>query len=559
MSVTAGEVTGVSSGTDDIANINDIVGTDYNDIFTADTDGMVFRGGTGADTFTGGSAADIFHGGDDADLFIVNNDNSGDQFNGDGGLDVLDASSLAGYITVDLTQIIADQRIENVGDTMGNDAITGIEGFIGTAGNDSFIGITGEDNYFDGNGGAADVVDYSGISGVASGIIVTLNGSTDASVSINGSADDTIKNIENVIGSNFADTIIGDSAANVLTGNGGDDVLDGGAGLDTIDGGAGDDIIEVSTNDGVIDIIDGGANIDTIDYSDLAQSIVVDLDGSNAVDASIGGSVGDNIVNIENVTGSSVADILTGDTLTNILRGMAGNDTLDGDGGNDTLYGGDDNDTLDGGAGDDALFGEAGDDLFLGSIGTDTYDGGVGGSDTIDFSGVAGDINLDLTNETATKVGDSNNQDNFTEIENLILGAGADAFVMDADDLANFTAIDGGAGLDTLSFNTTSMDLDTFGGDGFDGADLAAVFSDIEELDFTNISSTGGSFSLSGEELKGILGDDNADNLTIQMDSGTGFSFDGSGLTLSGTVGNTTTYTYDDGGTIYTVDVIDNV
>jgi len=43
----------------------------------------------------------------------------------------------------------------------------------------------------------------------------------------------TIANVENINGSNFADTIIGDYGNNVLNGNGGNDKLTGGLGNDT--------------------------------------------------------------------------------------------------------------------------------------------------------------------------------------------------------------------------------------------------------------------------------------------------------------------------------------
>jgi flagellin-like hook-associated protein FlgL len=49
---------------------------------------------------------------------------------------------------------------------------------------------------------------------------------------------DQLAGIENVIGSNFADTLIGNDGDNVLTGLGGDDTLLGGQGTDVLDGGS---------------------------------------------------------------------------------------------------------------------------------------------------------------------------------------------------------------------------------------------------------------------------------------------------------------------------------
>jgi Ca2+-binding RTX toxin-like protein len=72
-----------------------------------------------------------------------------------------------------------------------------------------------------------------------------------------------------------------------------------------------------------------------------------------------------NIVNIENVNGSSVVDHITGNSADNILNGNGGADHIFGGGGNDTINGGNDGDFLGGGAGNDSLTGGAGNDTFI--------------------------------------------------------------------------------------------------------------------------------------------------------------------------------------------------
>ena len=93
------------------------------------------------------------------------------------------------------------------------------------------------------------------------------------------------------------------------------------------------------------------------------------------------------------VTGTAVADpLLTGtafsDTILglagpDVLSGLAGDDTLVGDAGGDILNGDDGNDILSGNAGEDRLNGGAGADNLDGNQGEDLLDGGTG-ADTMD-------------------------------------------------------------------------------------------------------------------------------------------------------------------------------
>ncbi|MDH3603328.1 MAG: hypothetical protein OEU26_27255, partial [Candidatus Tectomicrobia bacterium] len=119
----------------------------------------------------------------------------------------------------------------------------------------------------------------------------------------------------------------------------GDDVLNGGDGNDTLVGGAG------------ADTLDGGAGTDTADYSSSNAAVNVNLDTSTFTG---GDAEGDTFTSIENVTGSSHADMLTGDANANILSGGGGNDTLSGGDGSDIF-------------------------IFEMGGGTDTINGGIAG------------------------------------------------------------------------------------------------------------------------------------------------------------------------------------
>src|SRR6201999_2384191 len=79
------------------------------------------------------------------------------------------------------------------------------------------------------------------------------------------------------------------------------------------------------------------------------------------------------------------------------ILGGPGDDRLYGGEGDDALFGGAGNDRLEGGSstGHDALIGEEGDDLFVSDGSFNSMVGGDG-IDTVDYSGVLFDLEIDL-------------------------------------------------------------------------------------------------------------------------------------------------------------------
>ncbi|MDG1069343.1 MAG: calcium-binding protein [Sulfitobacter sp.] len=204
----------------------------------------------------------------------------------------------------------------------------------------------------------------------------------------NTAADDTITNIETLIGSRAgADNLSGDSAANMIIGDiystapvrntqvewaptlrlsqtdetddvalmgdwlwgrGGNDTLFGGAGRDVLYGGAG------------ADLLDGGTQFDTARYSDW-QSVTVDL-ANGALNTNE--AAGDRFLSIERIIATAHNDVLRGDAGDDILRGGDGDDFLHGQDGRDTLAGGGDDDTLRGGQGGHVFIYNHGNDVI---------------------------------------------------------------------------------------------------------------------------------------------------------------------------------------------------
>ncbi len=195
----------------------------------------------------------------------------------------------------------------------GNDTLENIENVIGSAFNDTLTGNSlanslrggvGDDTI---DGGAG--VDFALYNLASSGVTVTLtdrvNGVT-GGTSSGTDGNDTLRNIESIIGSQFDDVLTGNSENNGFNGGRGNDTLNGGVGLDTAF------------------------------YSDATGSVTVTL-RDNGTGFSSGADGSDTLVNIENLFGGEFDDTLTGNRLANSFLGRGGNDKIDGGGGFDTV------------------------------------------------------------------------------------------------------------------------------------------------------------------------------------------------------------------------------
>jgi Ca2+-binding RTX toxin-like protein len=200
-----------------------------------------------------------------------------------------------------------EQGVELAGTDMGdqlhgtdfNDLLKGAGGadeLSGHGGDDVLVGGAGGDTLLGGAG--SDTASYANSSSAVTVNLATYDHS-------GGDAQgDVLHAIENVVGSNFADT---------LTGNDFDNILEGGAGADTMIGGGG---------------------VDTASYRTSASGVNASL----LTGLGFGGDAqGDNLSNtIEKLIGSNYADTLTGHSGANVIEGGLGHDIIDGRGGDDT-------------------------------------------------------------------------------------------------------------------------------------------------------------------------------------------------------------------------------
>jgi Ca2+-binding RTX toxin-like protein len=433
-----------------LTDIENLIGTAFNDRISGNEEINILEGRNGNDEINGNGNNDVILGGAGLDLL-----------RGDAGDDTLDGEA-------------------------DSDSLSG------GIGNDLLRGGLGADFL---NGGADnDTADYSEKTQT---VIATLDGAFESTILVGVSLEDTLVNIENLLGGTVSDRLTGDGFANKLSGNGGADQLQGMAGLDTLDGGTGNDFAI---------------------YSDKSGVVSVQLDGANFAQVSLNGLLEDNIRNIENVQGGSGNDILFGDGLANQLLGEGGKDKISGGIGDDQLFGGDETDTitgdenndtihgdngddfLGGDAGDDHIFGDANNDQINGGLGLDELDGGTG-VDTLSYVERTGRLRIELRNGADSTVTiDGAVEDTIRNFENAIGGSGGDFFQgnalanrfegRDGDDFFLSDAgspgdtYDGGFNTDTVSYFTsvTGVFADLLTGVGQRGEAQGDSYDGIENL-----------------------------------------------------------------------------
>jgi Ca2+-binding RTX toxin-like protein len=136
---------------------------------------------------------------------------------------------------------------------------------IGGSGSDILRGGQGNDT-LDGQGASGDM-DLIDFSDGAAGFTFTLTQSSTNTSFNTGSANlgtDTYRNIEGVIGTNFADTLNGSALSDALKGGGGNDTINGNAGDDFIYGGVGNDLLNGGGGNDTFVYEGSGLGTDTI-------------------------------------------------------------------------------------------------------------------------------------------------------------------------------------------------------------------------------------------------------------------------------------------------------
>jgi Ca2+-binding RTX toxin-like protein len=508
INMAAGTVTGNSSiGVDTLRSVELIRGTQFNDVYNATNFGVVGFLNTSTNN--------------------VGNFGTYNQFEGMGGNDTItgngntrvDYNFALAAVTVDLAEGTGHSTVADNAD-VGIDTIgSGVNSVRGSSFNDSLSGSSNNENFLggygddtiDGRTGFDRAVYSTSVDDIATGGI-TVNlaaGTVDGDASI---GHDTLRSIEGITGSDFADTYVAtnfgatgflDPSTNNVGNNGTFNEFEGGGGNDTIT---------------------GNGNTRIAFYNALA-GVTVDL-GTGTSHGTVAGDVAgvgsDTFTGVTAVAGSAFNDNITGSNnaanTTEEFAGRAGDDHIDGLGGFDRAFYNGDNAAVSGIHVDMALGAVTGDlaigadtlrsvEAIRGTNFADSYDAsnfgaagflntttdnvgnfgtfnefeGIGGNDTITgngntriafysaLDGVTVDLNSGVSHGTA--VGDvaGVGNDTFTGVNAVRGSASADVIFGDAgsntlDGQGGNDLIEGRGGADTL-----------FGGLGADRFVFAAV------------------------------------------------------------------------------------
>ncbi|CAN7623273.1 M10 family metallopeptidase C-terminal domain-containing protein [Bosea sp. LjRoot9] len=455
--VTVNLATGVNTGGDaagdTLTSIENLIGSAFADSLTGDGANNVLTGGAGADTLDGAAGSDT--------------------------------ASYAGSTAAVTVNLLTG--VNTGGDAQG-DVLTAIENLIGSSLVDTLKG-NASANVIEGGAGA-DTIDGDAGSDTASyvssnaAVTVNLTLSTQSGGHAQG---DVLTNIENIIGSAYADTLTGNTGVNVLSGGGGNDTLIGGAGADTLNG-------------------DDGS--DTASYAASGAGVAVNL----ATNVNTGGdAAGDLLFGVENVTGSESADTLIGDAGANILRGGGGADLIQGGAGADTLDGG--------------------------------SDPGSGVGDTVSYASSGSAVSINF--QTGVNTGGDAQGDVLSGFEFVVGSAYGDTFTT-ANNYVGYTYWTGGAGDDLYVINNNyTYDLVTEAANaGTDEVRVSVLGSYTLTANVENLTYTGtGGFTGTGNTLANIItggngndtlvGGGGADTLIGGAGTDTASYYGGAGVTVN--------------------------
>ena len=449
------------AGTDTLVLIERLLGSNYDDVLTGDSNANVLTGGNGNDTLNGNGGADQLYGDAGNDIFIVNNT----------GVSVFDFSG-TDEVRTNLSSYTLGSGIENLRFTgsggftgTGNDLAnlvyggTGADVLSGAAGNDTlFLNGGGSDSA---NGGNDNDIFYYGTAldssdsndGGAGTDTLVLQGNVIVTL-----AAASLVNIEGISLQSGATTTWGDTAnnrydysltmidANVAAGQqmrinaqslqAGEDftfngsaetdgrfLVYGGNGVDNLTGGAGSDIFFFEAGRfGASDHVVGGAGNDALVISGgNGSNVTTFLAGSfsgieslsfNARFATAPGATPSYDVTMQDGNIATGAYLIVNGSSLGTAQTLAFNGSAEthgrfieyGGAGSDTLIGGSGNDLFYAAGGADALTGGGGADIFQYRSTTDSRGSFI---DTIkDFVSGVDDIDLSLIDAITGNTGD---------------------------------------------------------------------------------------------------------------------------------------------------------
>lgn len=195
---------------------NALTGSARDDAINGGALSDTINGGAGNDTLAGGGGADALNGGTGEDTATYAASFAAVQVN------LATSTATGGDAQGDALTSIENVTGSAFGDLLAGNALA--NKLVGGDGNDELTGGLGGDLLDGGTG--QNTARYDASSGAVQINLVTGFGTgADAQ-------GDVLINVQNLVGTNFADTLIGDGNANIIFGGGGNDLLAGGGGAD---------------------------------------------------------------------------------------------------------------------------------------------------------------------------------------------------------------------------------------------------------------------------------------------------------------------------------------
>ena len=533
LSAGSATVTAVAgSDVDQLFNIQNITGTDFNDTLVGDSNANILKGGLGADSLVGGLGNDTLNGGGDFTTNAAGNTVYLDwvdyTYSTTGIVAVL--SGTGGTVTaqagidVDTLQYIENVMGSTLADSMVGDQMNNY--FKGGLGADTLSGGAGNDT-LDGNGsgqndtsGVIDMASYAYLTSSTSSVSIVLNNGAGTAV-VSATDTDNLINIEGIIGGAGNDTMGGDVNANSLFGGNGNDSFIGSLGYDSLDGGNGTDSADYSALalSGYYETVSGtGYNLTITKYNAAGVPVSADT-----------------LTNIEYITGLAFAPANSTMGFNANLQGLAVNFAVVGTSYADTLIGGSGNDTFQGGAGNDS------------------FDGG-GGYNIADYSYTKANLLITFNNPSlpsTVTVNGTTDVDTLINVQGIIAGGGNDTITNPALYGAYGTyftslSINAGAGNDVIVAGYGSnQTID--GGSGTDTFDASKITTYGVYVDMTQ-NKWGGYRAYLYDQGQGLSKIYNVENIigtgsddSIIGDSNNNYIFGGAGNeTIVGGLGSDT-------------------
>lgn len=434
-----------------VSETDHVIGTDVAEVLSAGGGADTLHGKGGDDHLRGQNGDDLITGGDGADTLDGGNGTDTLSYldeTGTGGVTVSLQTGLATDTHGETDEIVAFELVQGswwadtiTGDAEGNGlwGFDGDDSLVGGDGIDTLTGGAGNDTLA--GGAQNDLADYrsdGGKMGIIGDLRIGQVQDTYGDI-------DSLKGIDQLLGTKYGDFMIGGYYDVTLKGFNGDDTLIGSSGRERIIGGDANDVV---TGDAGDDTLIGNNGDDTLSYAAEtgAWGIDMDLEAGTVTDTH-GDS--DTFESIEVFEGSRHGDVMRAAVVGSRMLGADGADVLIGR------------------SGRDALHGDSGQDTLTGQGGADVFDGG-GGADVLDYGAETGGraINGDLGLGTITDT--HGDVDQVTGIENVI-GTVQHDFIR-GDAVANL--LSGGDGNDQLYGMQGDDSLQGGQGDDTIGADV---------------------------------------------------------------------------------------